>query len=401
MVTTVTSYTDPIHRALPGNGYDGVVRVSAGGYYGSGVLLSDGRAVLTAAHLFEDGLVDTEVTFETLAGTETLAARAVLVHPNYDAANNNHDLALVWLGESAPVAAERYGLYRDTDEIGQVFEMVGYGLPGTGGQGADEEYSGAPMRLKASNRFDADPATLKANLGSGMGWTPLAGTQLVADFDNGRYANDALGRLIARVDTGLGLDEGLIAPGDSGSPALVDGLVAGIASYTASLGTFGAHPDINDDIDSSYGEIASWQRVSESQEWIDQSLRAAYLDAPTTPAEVQKAVAEGQDGTSLAYFLLQFTGVRDDPEQLLSVEYATRDGTAVAGEDYVAISGKLVLYPDENQAVIPVEIVGETAPELDESFYLDVFNPVGGSFGDGVVQLTAVRTIVNDDGWAI
>jgi hypothetical protein len=29
---------------------------------------------------------------------------------------------------------------------------------------------------------------------------------------------------------------------------------------------------------------------------------------------------------------------------------------------------------------------------------LDVFNPVGASFAPGQVQLTAMRTIVNDDG---
>jgi hypothetical protein len=35
----------------------------------------------------------------------------------------------------------------------------------------------------------------------------------------------------------------------------------------------------------------------------------------------------------------------------------------MAGSDYIAVSGKLNLYPGENQAVIPVEIVGDTVPE--------------------------------------
>ncbi len=42
--------------------------------------------------------------------------------------------------------------------------------------------------------------------------------------------------------------------------------------------------------------------------------------------------------------------------------------------------------------------MGDTVPEPNETFYLDVFNPVGGSFGEGVVKLTAVRTILYDDG---
>ena len=49
--------------------------------------------------------------------------------------------------------------------------------------------------------------------------------------------------------------------------------------------------------------------------------------------------------------------------------------------------------------MIAVEVLGDTRPEPPEDFYLDVFNPVGRSFGEGGVQLTAVRTIVDDDGW--
>lgn len=90
--------------------------------------------------------------------------------------------------------------------------------------------------------------------------------------------------------------------------------------------------------------------------------------------------------------------MRSDPNQLLSVDYTTRDGTAKAGQDYLAAHGTLRLYPNENQAVIPVEVIGDTTPEPNEIFYLDVSNPVGGSFGEGVVKLTAVRTILNDDG---
>jgi hypothetical protein len=151
-------------------------------------------------------------------------------------------------------------------------------------------------------------------------------------------------------------------------------------------------------VNSTFGEIAAWQRVSYYQQWIDQSLRAFYPNAPTKPQDVQKKVAEGNSGTTYAYFLLQFTGLRDTASQVLSVDYATRDGTALKGQDYVAVSGTLKLYAGEMQAVIPVEIIGDTSPEQDEVFYLDVRNPVGGNFGPGVVTLTAMRTIVNDDG---
>ncbi|HCI15040.1 MAG TPA: sodium:calcium exchanger [Gallionellaceae bacterium] len=399
MVTTVTSYTDSRNRAYPGEGYDGVVRVSCGTSYGTGVLLYDGRAVLTAAHLFAAGAAsNASVTFETTAGFQTLAASRVMPLSTYDGQNNN-DLALVWLSGSAPVTANRYGLYRGNDEIGQGFTMVGYGTPGSGDSGILTSYNGDPLRLKAGNQFDADAGTLKSLLGATMAWTPTAGTQLVADFDNGLAFQDALGGLIGRTDLGLGLNEGMISPGDSGGPAFVNGQIAGIASYIASLSRGNGVSDIDAlSNNSSYGEQGFWQRVSSYQQWIDQSLRAQYPNAPTAPEQVQKSVAEGSGGTVYAYFLVQFTGVRDTAEQMVSVDYATRDGTAIAGSDYIAVNGTLILYPNENQAAIPVEIIGDAISEPDETFFLDVFNPAGGSLGEGVVTLTAVRTIVNDDG---
>lgn len=399
MVTTVASYTDDRYRAYPGEGYDGVVRVSAEGYYGSGALLYDGRAVLTAAHLLDGVSGPVSVLFETTTGTQTLVASRYSIHPDYDPLNNNHDLALVWLPSAAPVAAERYGLYRDSDELGQSFSFAGYGLPGSGRTGAFENYSDTPLRLSASNRFDADAATLKTYMGDTMGWDPLAGTHLMADFDSGSSTRDALGRLMYRYDTGLGINEGLIAQGDSGGPAFIAGQVAGVASYTTSLSRYNIDPDVDNLTNSSYGEIAAWMRVSAYQQWIDQSLQAAYANAPSRPEDVQKVVPEGDTGTSYAYFLLQFTGVRADPDDWLSVDYQTRDGTATAWQDYLPTQGQLILYPDNDQAVVAVEVMGDTTPEADEIFYLDVTNPVGGSFGAGVVKLTAMRTLANDDGW--
>jgi hypothetical protein len=400
MITATSYHVDARYRPAPGSGYDGVVRVQSSGFYGTAALLFDGRAVLTAAHLFDgrSGTAPAQVTFETRLGTQTLTSTQILVHPRHDTDANN-DLALVWLSGPAPTAAERYQLYRASDEIGQTFTMVGYGRTGTGTTGATDTPT-PPIRLKVSNLFDIEASTLKAHLGAGMAWTPLVGTQLLADFDDGSSARDALGQLIGQNDTGLGWAEGLIAQGDSGSPAFLDGHLAGIASYTASLSRGVIHPDIDSVQNSSFGEIAAWQRMSAHQQWIDQSLRAAYPDAPAKPEEVRTAIAEGNSGTSYVYFLLQFTGSRSDPNQIISVDYATRDGTATSGSDYVAAEGRLNLYPGETQAVIPVEIIGDTTPEANEYLYLEVFNPVGGSFAAGVTRLTAIRTILDDDNGA-
>lgn len=396
MVIASSSYTDTRYRASVGTGYDGVARLSVGGNYGTGALLFDGRAVLTAAHLVAGAVGAVNVSFDTPAGTQTWVGTKTLVNPNYVALGSNADLAIVWLASAPSVAANRYDLYRNSDEIGQTFTMVGYGQLGAGSTGATT-LNTSNLRLKAQNTFDADAATLKSAMGSLMTWSPQPGTQLVADFDSGTRANDALGRLADLNNLGLGLDEGLIAHGDSGGPAFVQGKLAGVAGYITSLSYGAINPDVDPITNSSFGEIAAWQRVSAFQQWIDQSLRANYPNAPTKPSEVKKEVPEGNSGTSLAYFLVQFTGARTDANQVLSVDYATRDGSATAGSDYLAVSGHLNLYPGETQAVIPVEIVGDTVREGNETFYLDVFNPIGASFGKDVVKLTAVRTILDDD----
>lgn len=396
-MVTLTRNPD-CYKVLPGEGYDGVVQVLADGSYGTGTLLYGGRAVLTSAHLLE-GTNAVTVRMDTPAGRIHLQASHFALHPLYERADSNSDLALVWLSDTAPISAERSALYRDSNELGSAITLMGYGLSGDGATGYTESDSSLPTKRFAENRFDTTGDALKANLGRTMSWDPLAASQLIIDFDNGTRANDALGLLMGINDTGRGAAEGLIAPGDSGGPAFIADKVAGIATYTASLSRNGQSSDVNDFLDSSFGEIAGFQRVSYYQQWIDQSLRLMDLNAPTHPDNVITWANEGDTGTRYVYFLLEFNGVRDHSEQWLSVDYSTRDGTATAGEDYLAVSDTLVLYPGETQAAIAVEIMGDTRPEPDETFYLDVFNPQGGSFGAGVAQLTAMRTIVDDDGW--
>ncbi|MEA2120069.1 Calx-beta domain-containing protein [Halovibrio sp. HP20-50] len=396
-MVTVTRDPDR-YRILPGEGYDGVVQVSAGGFYGSGVLLNGGRAVLTSAHVIE-GADAVTVRMDMPAGRINIPASQYALHPLFDVANGDGDLALVWLGEAAPVNAERSSLYRYGDEVGSDITLVGYGLPGDGLTGYVESGSVEPAKRFAENRFDTTGEAMKGALGRGITWDPLPGAQLIIDFDNGNPENDALGVLMGLHNSGRGVTEGLIAPGDSGGPAFIDNMVAGVATYTATLSLNGQSPDVNNALDSSFGEIASFQRVSYYQSWIDQRLRLADPNAPTRPEDVETTLREGDGVTQLMYFLLEFNGERDHPDQWLSVDYATRDGTATAGEDYLAVADTLILYPSETQAAIAVEVVGDETPEPDETFYLDVFNPVGGSFGENVVQLTAVRTILDDDGW--
>jgi hypothetical protein len=363
-------------------------------------LLNDGRSLLTAAHLYTDissPITETQIFFETQTQYKTsLSAESVTIHPDYNDRTTGADLAIVRLSESAFLDAQRYSIYREDDIAGESFTIVGYGIAGSGSQGTDIT-SSTPTRRMADNTIDGDVDLLNYYLGSGLAWHAPQGTQFIADFDNGSYSNDAAGRLLYNYHTGVGLQEGLITSGDSGGPAFIEDKIVGIASYTTSLSKGSTHPDIDDTNNSSYGEFAAWQKISYYEEWIDKEQRAAYDNAPTKAQDVIKEIYESDTGTTYAYFLLQFNGIRASLDEILSVDYTTRDGSATAGEDYIAVSDTLKLYSDETQAVVAVEIIGDIKAESDETFYLDVTNPIGGSFGEGVITLTAMRTILNDD----
>jgi hypothetical protein len=293
--------------------------------------------------------------------------------------------------------------------------MVGYGVPGLGASGALTSFNQTPVRVIAQNQFDADTASLGSYFSTSGAWESIRGKQLAADFDNGLSQNDALGVMAQSKGLGLGELEGLITPGDSGGPAFINGLIAGIASFSARLSyqlstktldgpsskgleTF-VSPDVDTQANSSFGEVASWQRVSSYQQWIDQSLREHDTLAPKSLSQVQKSVLEGDSGTSFAYFWVQLNGALAGLNETVSLDYQTRSGTAQQGQDFLESKGTLKLYSGEDHALVAVEILGDMQPEEDEYFYLDVFNPVGAGFEGGLVKLTAVRTILSDDGW--
>ena len=64
-------------------------------------------------------------------------------------------------------------------------------------------------------------------------------------------------------------------------------------------------------------------------------------------------------------------------DQAVSVDYATSNGSAKAGADYVATSGTLVFQPGETTKSIPVEVRGDLLDEAVEDFYLTLSGASG------------------------
>jgi hypothetical protein len=78
---------------------------------------------------------------------------------------------------------------------------------------------------------------------------------------------------------------------------------------------------------------------------------------------------------------------------VVTVNYATASGTAVATSDYTATNGTLTFQPSETSRTISVSIKGDRKREPNETFSVQLSNAVGARIDDGV----ATATILNDD----
>lgn len=83
----------------------------------------------------------------------------------------------------------------------------------------------------------------------------------------------------------------------------------------------------------------------------------------------------------------------DDGLFPITVEYATSDGTAKAGQHYEAISGTVTFAEEEKLYVIRVPILNHVAKEAGRSFRMTLSNPTGG----GVLGSTRSATVTITD----
>ncbi len=101
--------------------------------------------------------------------------------------------------------------------------------------------------------------------------------------------------------------------------------------------------------------------------------------------------AEGSSGTSNLAFTVTLSKASTTP---VTVNYATSNGTATAGQDYTAASGTVTFAAGETSKTVNVAIAGDTAAEDDETFTVTLSSPSGAT----IATASATGTITNDDG---
>lgn len=125
---------------------------------------------------------------------------------------------------------------------------------------------------------------------------------------------------------------------------------------------------------------------------VDGEVEDELVSIQQLAVDVRNAsVAEGNSGTG--QLNIQLTLNAAPLSSSASVSYATEDGSAKAGSDFVAQSGTVTFAAGETTKTISIGIIGDTSVEPDETFRLRLSNTVGVIAPKNV----ATVTIVNDD----
>jgi len=103
------------------------------------------------------------------------------------------------------------------------------------------------------------------------------------------------------------------------------------------------------------------------------------------------SLPEGSSGSKSFAFTVHLDHGTD---QAVSVDYTTNDRTATEPGDYGRTNGTIVIPPGKVEHRVLVPVVADSSDEPEETFSVDLSNPVNATVGDG----RGMGTIENDDG---
>jgi len=116
------------------------------------------------------------------------------------------------------------------------------------------------------------------------------------------------------------------------------------------------------------------------------------LDDEATPlVQFDRSAYAADEGAPWATLTVTLSG----PSALtVTVDYATLAGTAVPGEDYIAVSGTLSFAPGQQVLTFSVPLLDDAVEEPNETLFVSLTNPINAELG---APVTATVTILDDD----
>jgi hypothetical protein len=120
-------------------------------------------------------------------------------------------------------------------------------------------------------------------------------------------------------------------------------------------------------------------------------IRTTTALEPNPTASIANVTAnEGNAGNTPFTFNVTLSAPSGSP---VTIDYATANGSAIAGTDYAATSGTLTFPVGVTSQPITVNVFGDTLVEPNRTFFVNLSNATGAT----IVTAQATGTIVDDD----
>jgi CSLREA domain-containing protein len=195
---------------------------------------------------------------------------------------------------------------------------------------------------------------------------------------------------------------------NGGGPVTVDfatsnGNAAAFSDYVAASGTLSLSPatptqpvsvTVNGDTLGEPNEnfFVNLSNASGAVLTVSRGQATILNDEPAPTVSVgDSSTPEGNSGTRSAFFTVYLSSAT---HQNVTVNYDVADGSATtAGNDYVDTAGPITIPAGQTSATVAVTLNGDTTPEPDENFFVNLSSPVNASAGD----MQGVGTIRNDE----
>ena len=235
--------------------------------------------------------------------------------------------------------------------------------------------AGGPYSVNAT-ALGATPAAFSLNNTKAATSTAVSSSVNPSDF--GQSVT-----FTATVTSAAGTPTGTVQFKDNGNnlgaPAALN--ASGVAQLTTSALTTGTHT-ITADYSGDANFMVSTGTLSGGQ--VVKSQPSLSIN--------DVSITEGDAGTKVLSFTVTLSAGSNLP---VSVDYATANGTATAGSDYVATNGTFTFNPLDPvlTRTVNVTINGDVNFETDETFFVNLSNAVNATISDN----QGLGTIQNDD----
>jgi hypothetical protein len=171
--------------------------------------------------------------------------------------------------------------------------------------------------------------------------------------------------------------------------------MAGSGVQTSTVGRWGDYSSMTVDPsdDCTFWYTNQYYAATSATTWSTRigAFRPACPGPPPTLSIDDVTHAEGNAGTTGFTFTVTRSG---DTSGTSSVDYRTNDGSATAPSDYTSIPVTTVSFAaSEATRTVTVSAKGDTILEPNETFTVDLSNPVGATIADSL----GLGTITNDD----